>query len=100
LRLKKGVYTELIRFFLNEEFQLFFSELPMRAYRQSFCIILQKGELMKQYSLLGLYALAMAMTLESCRVVGGIFKAGVWVGILLVVFVVGIILWLVGRGRS
>jgi hypothetical protein len=55
---------------------------------------------MKQYSLLGLYALAMAMTLESCKVVGGIFKAGVWVGILLVVFVVGIILWLVGRGRS
>ncbi|HWI91900.1 MAG TPA: hypothetical protein VNT20_11540 [Flavisolibacter sp.] len=55
---------------------------------------------MKQYSLLGLLALATVMALESCRVVGGIFKAGVWVGILLVVLVVGIILWLVGRGRS
>jgi len=55
---------------------------------------------MKQYSLFGLLALATALTFESCRVVGGIFKAGVWVGILLVVVVVGLILWLVGRGRS
>lgn len=55
---------------------------------------------MKQYSLFGLLALAMVMTFSSCQVVGGIFKAGVWVGILVVVFVVGLILWLVGRGRS
>lgn len=55
---------------------------------------------MKRYSLLWMYALAMATTLSSCQVVGGIFKAGVWVGILVVVVVVGIILWLVGRGRS
>jgi hypothetical protein len=54
---------------------------------------------MKQYSLFGLLALAMAMTFSSCEVVGGIFKAGIWVGILLVVLVVGLILWLVGRGR-
>ena len=55
---------------------------------------------MKRYSLLWMFALAMIMTLSSCQVVGGIFKAGVWVGILVVVVVVGIILWLVGRGRS
>jgi hypothetical protein len=54
---------------------------------------------MKQYSLLWLLALATAMTLSSCEVIGGIFKAGVWVGILLVLVVVGLILWLVGRGR-
>jgi len=52
---------------------------------------------MKQYSLFGLFAMALVMSLESCRVVGGIFKAGIWVGILLVVLVVGVILWLVGR---
>jgi hypothetical protein len=67
--------------------------------RQSFCTIPQNDELMKQYSLFGLLALATAMTLSSCEVVGGIFKAGVWVGILVVVLVVGLILWLVGRGR-
>jgi hypothetical protein len=54
---------------------------------------------MKQYSLLRLLALATAVTLSSCEVVGGIFKAGMWVGILLVVLVVGLILWLIGRGR-
>lgn len=68
--------------------------------RQKFCTIPQNDELMKQYSLFGLLALATVMALESCQVVGGIFKAGVWVGILVVVFIVGIILWLVGRGRS
>jgi hypothetical protein len=55
---------------------------------------------MKQYSLFGLFALVVAMSLSSCEVIGGIFKAGIWVGILLVVLVVGLILWLVGRGRS
>ena len=68
--------------------------------RQIFCITNQNDELMKKYSLFGLLALVTAMTLSSCQVVGGIFKAGVWVGILLVVLVVGLILWLVGRGRS
>jgi hypothetical protein len=67
--------------------------------RQNFCINKEKDELMKNYSLLWLSVLAMAMTLSSCEVVGGIFKAGMWVGILVVVVVVGLILWLVGRGR-
>ncbi|MBW8684317.1 phosphatidate cytidylyltransferase [Chitinophaga rhizophila] len=47
---------------------------------------------------LGLLAFSV-MFLSSCEVVGGIFKAGVWVGVLAVAFVVGIILWLIGRGR-
>lgn len=72
----------------------------MMAHRQSFCITPLNDELMKKYSLFGLLALAMVMTFSSCQVIGGIFKAGVWVGILLVVLVVGVILWLVGRGRS
>jgi len=67
--------------------------------RQNFCINNEKDELMKNYSLLWLSVLAMAMTLSSCEVVGGIFKAGMWVGILVVVVVDGLILWLVGRGR-
>ena len=54
---------------------------------------------MKQYSSLWILVIAMAMTLSSCEVIGGIFKAGMWVGILVVVAVVGLILWLVGRGR-
>jgi hypothetical protein len=32
-----------------------------------------------------------------CAVVGGIFKAGVWVGVLAVVFIAGIILYFVSK---
>jgi hypothetical protein len=54
---------------------------------------------MKQYSILWLSLLAMTVVVSSCEVVGGIFKAGFWSAIILIVLVVGLILWLVGRGR-
>jgi hypothetical protein len=38
--------------------------------------------------------------LSSCEVVGGIFKAGVWTGIIAVAFVVILIIWLISRGRK
>lgn len=40
-----------------------------------------------------------ASLLSSCEAIGGIFKAGVWVGILIVVLVIALILFLVTRGR-
>lgn len=44
----------------------------------------------------------MIFLLSSCAVVGGIFKAGVWVGVLIVILVIGFIIWLVTRksGKS
>jgi hypothetical protein len=54
---------------------------------------------MKQTYGLWMLVLAMATTLSSCEVVGGIFKAGFWTAIILIVLVVVLILWLVGRGR-
>ncbi len=36
-------------------------------------------------------------TLTSCEIVGGIFKAGIWVGILAVVFVVGLIFYIIRK---
>ena len=39
----------------------------------------------------------MICLLSSCAVVGGIFKAGVWVGVLIVILVIGFIIWLVTR---
>jgi hypothetical protein len=51
--------------------------------------------------LLTFLLIVISLFLNSCAVVGGIFKAGVWVGILIVVFVIGIIIWLVTRsGKS
>lgn len=62
-------------------------------------MIPHKDDLMKQYAYLWLSVLVMAMTLTSCELVEGIFKAGFWTAIILIVLVVGLILWLVGRGR-
>jgi hypothetical protein len=42
---------------------------------------------------ISLILLAM-MALSSCSVIGGIFKAGAFVGILAVVIVIGIIIWI------
>jgi hypothetical protein len=42
----------------------------------------------------------LVLSLEGCRVVGGIFKAGVWVGVLGVFAVVALVIWLLGRGRA
>ena len=39
------------------------------------------------------------MALPGCEVVEGIFKAGMAVGILLVVFVVGLVFFLIGKIR-
>jgi hypothetical protein len=50
---------------------------------------------MKQFT--PLILVLMILLLNSCAVVGGIFKAGVWVGVLLVLFIIGIIIWLVTR---
>lgn len=54
---------------------------------------------MKQHSGIWLFILAMAMTLSSCEVVGGIFKAGFYTAIIVIVLVIVIILWLVRRMR-
>lgn len=40
------------------------------------------------------------LSLSGCELVAGIFKAGVWVGVILVVLIVGVILWLIGKARN
>ncbi|MGC4039024.1 MAG: phosphatidate cytidylyltransferase [Chitinophagaceae bacterium] len=46
-----------------------------------------------------LLALGVSVLLQSCAIAGGIFKAGVWVGILIVVLVIGGIIALMGRKK-
>ena len=48
----------------------------------------------------GLLFLSLSIFLPGCAVVGGIFKAGVWVGALAVVVVVGLIIYFVSRGSN
>jgi len=42
----------------------------------------------------------MLMALPGCGVIEGIFKAGVWVGVLIVAAVIGLIIWLVMKARK
>jgi hypothetical protein len=50
---------------------------------------------MKKLSIL-LFALAM-IALSGCSVIAGIFKAGVAVGVIVVVVVVGLLIWLISK---
>ncbi|MCW3082074.1 MAG: phosphatidate cytidylyltransferase [Segetibacter sp.] len=38
--------------------------------------------------------------LSSCEAIGGIFKAGMWVGVIVVVIIVALVLWLIGKVRK
>jgi len=52
-----------------------------------------------QFSSIILFALLLLMV-PGCQVIGDIFKAGVWVGILAVVGVIVLIFWLIGKARK
>ncbi len=41
-----------------------------------------------------LFLLLLAASLTSCRVVGGIFKAGMWVGIIGILLVIALVFWI------
>lgn len=51
---------------------------------------------MKRYIPLTLIAL-LATTLSSCELVGGIFKAGMWSGFIIVAVVVIAIIWIIAK---
>ncbi len=51
---------------------------------------------MKRHIPLALVAL-LATTLASCELVEGIFKAGVWSGVIIVVIVLALIIWLISK---
>ena len=40
------------------------------------------------------------VALTGCQVIGDIFKAGVWTGVVLVIVIIGIVIWLIARSFS
>ncbi|MEO8110994.1 MAG: phosphatidate cytidylyltransferase [Ginsengibacter sp.] len=42
----------------------------------------------------------MVITLSSCSAITGIFKAGVWFGVIGVVVIVAVIFWLINKARK
>jgi hypothetical protein len=55
---------------------------------------------MKHSSYLFVLLLLSTVVLSGCEVIGDIFKAGVWTGVLLVILVIGIIVWLLTRSKA
>ncbi len=43
---------------------------------------------------------AFMLVFSGCELIGDIFQAGMWVGIILVVLVVGLVMWLVRKARG
>lgn len=44
--------------------------------------------------------LFLVVTMTSCQAIAGIFKAGMWTGVIIIVFIVALILYFVSRGRK
>lgn len=55
---------------------------------------------MKKHFLLPIFFILLVTTLSGCEIIGDIFEAGVWVGVLVVVAIIGVIIWLIGRARK
>jgi hypothetical protein len=47
-----------------------------------------------------LLVLLLAIATAGCELVGDIFQAGMWVGVIMVVLAIGLVLWLVGKVRG
>jgi hypothetical protein len=47
-----------------------------------------------------LLVLLLLLPLAGCELIEGVFKAGVWVGVILAAIVVGGILWMVSKARG
>ncbi len=50
-------------------------------------------------SLIALLLLSVTTTLAGCEMVGEVFKAGMWIGVIVVVAVIALVLWLLRKMR-
>jgi TRAP-type C4-dicarboxylate transport system permease large subunit len=55
---------------------------------------------MKDYAFLCPVLILSTITLTGCELIGDIFKAGVWVGVILVILVIAVIFWVVSKSRA
>lgn len=53
----------------------------------------------KMKKLIPLFLLLVIFT-NSCRAIAGIFKAGIWVGIIGIIIIIAIILWIVNKMKK
>lgn len=54
---------------------------------------------MRNNQILSVLSLFAIFLLTSCEAIGGVFKAGMWAGIIVVIIVVVLVLWLMRKMR-
>lgn len=47
-----------------------------------------------------LLIMLLGVSLTSCEIVGGIFKAGMWTGFIIIVVVIALIIWILSKLRG
>jgi uncharacterized membrane protein YkvI len=55
---------------------------------------------MRQSHIFSIILLISIVSLAGCELVGDIFKAGVWVGAILVIGIIGLIIWMFSKAGS
>lgn len=55
---------------------------------------------MKHSQSITILLLLFALSLSGCEIIGDIFAAGFWVGIIVVIAVIALIVWLVAKVRT
>ena len=53
---------------------------------------------MRHSAILSIILLISVVSLTGCELVGDIFKAGVWVGAILVIGIIGLVIWMFFQG--
>jgi hypothetical protein len=53
-----------------------------------------------KHSHLFVLLLLSTVALTGCEMIGDIFQAGVWTGVILVILVIGLIVWLLSRSKA
>ena len=56
--------------------------------------------MIQRFPVIVVAALMMAVGISGCEVIGDIFKAGLWVGIIIVVIIVALVVWLIRKFRG
>jgi hypothetical protein len=57
-------------------------------------------EPMRHSAILFMILIIFIVSLAGCELAADIFKAGVWVGVLLVIAIIGVIVWAISRGSK
>lgn len=75
------------------EIQLFSYKVYHITFGQAFCRI----EDMKKINILPLLLIFIPVLLSSCELIGDIFQAGLIVGVLVVIVVIGLLIWILRK---